>query len=271
VSALLLVAAAVLAACGSSVRPAVPSGASDVPPNYPTTVVESPEHRKAMEDEWQRLFGAYEIAPERRKTPELEPFTHTPKSTLGAGPIPLAAGAPAPDEERVRLLLREFVARHAELLGVAANTLSLADVADAGKIGKRYTFVQAGFPHPIAPPWGRLDFVVTPAAEIVQINDTAIPVAEIPEAPRVSREAAVQKVVGMTFTYADIAGRPQTATVSDPAAVAARRLVVYPEQTEAALRIRLAWEVEAGSGMTWTVYVDAVTGEVVGTRQNFQT
>jgi hypothetical protein len=265
-------ALAPLAACGSSVRTpgAATGGVEGVPANYPSTVLESEEHRNQMRAEWDRLFEAYGVAPDRRKV-ELAPVTHTPTSILGSGPIKLAQSGAALDEERVRLLLREFIAAHADLLGVAANALSLEGVTDAGPIGKRYTFVQAGFPYPIVAPAGRLEFIVSPAAEIIQISDTALPAADLPDKPIVTREAAQKKVLGTAFTYTDIAGRPQTATVTDPAAVTATRLVVYPEHTDTALRVRLAWEVEAGSGLTWTVYVDAVTGDVVGTRQNFQT
>ena len=271
-----LVTVAPLAACGSSVRtpgPAGQGGKGGVPENYPFTVVDSKEHQDSMAAEWTRLFEAYNVPPERRKVPELNPVTHTPKSILGIGPIRLVAAtgnnAP-PDEEKLRLLLRDFVSEHAQLLGVSAANLSLEGVTDAGKLGKRYAFVQAGYPYPIVPPAGRLEFVVNSNGEILQISDTAIPRAEMPE-PTVTREAAEQRVVGTTFTYSDIAGRRQTTTVTDPKAVAARRLVIYPEETEAALRIHVAWEVEAGAGMTWTVYVDAVTGAVIATRQNFQT
>jgi hypothetical protein len=264
-----------VAACGSSVRIPGPGngGTPNVPDNYPMTVVESAEHRNAVSKEWSSLFEAYGVPPDRRKTPELAPFTHTPQSILGAGPIKLAtpADTTTPDEQRVRLLLRDFVAKHADLLGVSAGTLSLDSVTDAGQIGKRYSFVQEGFSYPIEPPAGRLEFIVTPAAEIIQISDTAIPFADLPRTPNVTRETAAQKVVGMAFTYNDIAGRERSVTMSDPAAVHATRLVVYPAVTEAALSVRLAWEVEAGAGMTWTVFVDAITGQVVGQRQNFQT
>lgn len=274
VAAAVLIAALPLAACASSVRTTVAGGEGEagVPENYPVNILDSAEQREAMVAEWNDLFDDYAIAPERRRTPDLRPFTYTPQSTLGVGPIPLgrgAAGAPL-DEERIRLLLREFIADRAQLLGVAANAISLEQVTGAGSIGKRYAFVQAGFAHPIAPPYGRLEFVVTEAGDIVQISDTAIPAAELPAEPRVSRDAARQLVVGRTFTYPDIAGRPQQATVADPNEVTVERLVVYPEETDAALRIRLAWEVTAGAGLSWTVFVDAITGDVVGERQNFQ-
>jgi hypothetical protein len=275
---LVLIAVAVVpfAACGSSVRVPGPSGqgGDGMPADYPVTILDSTEHRNAMAAAWARFFDTYGVPPDRRRVPDLAPVTHTPTSFLGIGPVRLlATSAPGAtvDEEQVRLLLREFIARNGELFGVAANSLSLEGVASAGQSAKRYDFVQAAYPFPIASPYGRLSIIVTDAGEIIQIDDTAIPVGPLPREPRITREAAQQRVVGMTFTYADIAGREQKTTVDDAAQVVARRLVVYPELTEAAMRVRLAWEVEAGSGMMWTVYVDAIDGSVVGTRQNFQT
>jgi hypothetical protein len=272
---LITVAVAPLTACGSSVRVPGPSGqgADGAPADYPVTVLESTEHRNAMAASWGRFFDTYGVPPDRRRIPDLAPVTHTPTSFLGIGPVRLATPAPGAtiDEEQIRLLLREFIARNGELLGVAANSLSLEGVAGAGQGAKRYEFVQANYPFPIAPPYGRLTLIVTDAGELIQIDDTAIPFGPMPREPRVTREAAQKRVVGMTFTYGDKAGREQNATVDDPAQVVVRRLVVYPELSEAALRVRLAWEVEAGSGMMWTVYVDAIDGSVVGTRQNFQT
>ena len=209
---------------------------------------------------------------DRRKIPDLQPFTHTPQSILGTGPINLAgAGGAVLDDERIRLLARDFITKNAQLLGVIASDLSLENVMDSGKLGKRYTFVQTSFAYPIVPPFGRIELMIAPNGDLFQLTDTAIPVADLPAQPGISAAAAASRVVGTTFTYGDIAGRPQSVTISDPAAVSAKRVVVYADEGEAALRIRLVWEVEAGTSLTWTVFVDAVTGQIVATRQNFQT
>lgn len=243
-----------------------------MPVGYPPSRAENPEHATSQAAEWNHLFEEYAIPAERRKTPELEPVTHTPRSILGIGPIRLGKGATAAiDEDLLRRLLREFISAHAQLLGVSAAKLSLDEVSDAGSFGKRYAFVQTDYPHPIVSPSGRLEFVVSKTGDIIQISDTAIPAVELPTTPRIGREDAVKRVLGTTFTYGDIAGRPQTVKVTDPATVVARRLVVYPETTDGALFIHLAWEVVAGSGLSWTVYVDAIKGDTIATKQNFQT
>jgi hypothetical protein len=269
-AAIVLASIASLTACGSSVQTSVPGG-TDTPANYPLTLVDSPEHRDAMSAEWNRLFDAYAVPAERRRIPELTPILHTPQSILGVGPIRLGTSATGKLEDaEIRLLLRKFIADYSQLLGVSPSTLSLEGVAPAGGMGNRYSFTQNGFAHPVAPPAGRLEFIVSPAGELIQMSVTTIPQADLPE-PRLTRTAAGERILGTTFTYGDIAGRPRTVTVTDPKQIAVKRLVVFPQTTDSTVAIRLCWEVEAGEGMTWTVYVDAVTGQTVGTVQNFQT
>ncbi len=259
-----------MTACGSSIQTTVPAG-TDTPANYPFTLVDTPEHRDAMSSEWSRLFDAYSVPAERRKIPDLTPVLHTPQSILGIGPIRLGTSAAGKlEDSEIRLLLRKFIVDYAQLLGVAPSTLSLEGVAPVGGMGSRYTFIQNGFAHPIAPPAGRLEFIVSPAGEMIQMSVTSIPQADLPE-PRLTRAAAGERILGSSFTYGDKAGRPMTETITDPNQVLVKRLVVYPQTTDSTVAIRLCWEVEVGEGMTWTVYVDAVTGQTVGTVQNFQT
>ena len=267
------IAVACAVGCASSVQPSVPTGGqADVPENYPMTIVESAEHRDSMTALWQRLFETYGVPADRRKVPDLQPFTHTPQSILGIGPISLAGSGGAPvDDERVRQLVRDFIGKNAELLGVNAADLSLDNVMESGKLGKRFTFVQTSYSYPIVRPAGVIELMVTPAGDLIQLTDTAIPVADLPSQATVTAAQAESRVIGTTFTYGDIAGRPQSVIVSDPKAVSAKRLVVYADVGESALRIWLAWEVEAGTSLSWTVYVDAVTGKIVSQRQNFQT
>lgn len=262
-----------MAGCGSAVQPAVPAGGhADVPENYPMTIVESAEHRDSMTALWTQLFETYRVPADRRKMPDLQPFTHTPQSMLGTGPINLAGTVTGDiDDERLRQIVRDFISKNAQLLGVNAPDLSLENVMDSGKLGKRFTFVQTSYSYPIVPPAGRLDMMVSPTGGLIQMSDTAIPVVDLPAQASISAADAESRVVGMTFTYGDIAGRPQSVTISDPKAVSAKRLVVYADEGETALRIWLAWEVEAGTSMTWTVFVDAVSGKIVAQRQNFQT
>jgi len=259
------------AACGRSVNtPASSVGSSSVTADYPPTIVESTEHLQQMQAAWNAFFESYGVPAERRKMPDLNPVTHTPQSILGIGPFRIVPGGSQLDEERIRIVLRDFLAKNAQVLGINAPRVSLDSVTDAGSFGKRYTFVQNDFSYPIVPPAGRIEIIANASGDVVQISDMAVPVVSLPS-PALTRENAAKRVEGMSFTYGDIAGRPQSVTISNPSEISVKQLVVYPEQLDNALRIRLAWEVKAGSSLPFTVFVDAVTGEIVGKRQDFQT
>ena len=85
------------------------------------------------------------------------------------------------------------------------------------------------------------------------------------------RGIAGKKVVGRTFSYTDVAGREQRTPIGDPNEVNVKRLVVLPIEKADAVEVHLAWEVVAGKSLSWTVYIDAVTGEELRVFQNFQT
>ena len=53
--------------------------------------------------------------------------------------------------------------------------------------------------------------------------------------------------------------------------VTAKQLVVLPIQKGDNIEIHLAWEVTAGRSLSWTVYVDAISGDELRVAQNFQT
>jgi hypothetical protein len=53
--------------------------------------------------------------------------------------------------------------------------------------------------------------------------------------------------------------------------VTVRQLVVIPIEKGDAIEVHLAWEVLAGSSLSWTIYVDAINGEELRVVQNFNT
>jgi len=98
-----------------------------------------------------------------------------------------------------------------------------------------------------------------------------VPAVDLPLKPSVEPDLAAKKIVGRTFSYTDIAGRVQRTQIGAPAEVSAKRLVILPIEKGDAVEVRLAWEVTAGKSLSWTVYIDAVTGEDLRVIQNFQT
>jgi len=237
---------------------------------YPAIITDSSEARAKAEREWRRMLNAYGVA---QTPPDLYPVTHTPRSLLGVtGGIKILTGTPEPGSENIALreAVKVFLDRWRDLIGADPATISLESADDSGAV-KRYTYRQSNYPFPIAATFGEMSVVMSADGRLMQLDSRFIPAAELPARPVIERNDAAQRVVGRTFTYGDIAGRPQTVRIGGPGEVSAKRLVIVPVEKGDSLEVRLAWEVVAGSSLTWTVYLDAITGEDLKVVQNFNT
>jgi hypothetical protein len=76
-------------------------------------------------------------------------------------------------------------------------------------------------------------------------------------------------MIGREFSYTTIAGQSVTYKIASRSEVSVMDLVVYPKQEGNRITVHLAYPVEAGQGTTWTVYVDAITGQEIDVKQNF--
>jgi hypothetical protein len=238
--------------------------------NYPPVIQDSTERRSKAEREWRRMLDAYSVAP---TPPDLYPITYTPRSLLGvSGGIKLTAEPllAAGDPLAVREVLRGFIERWREMIGCDPSALSLVH-ADQSSSVNRFTYKQANYPFPIAPPAGEMVAVVSSDGRLMQLDDRLIPVVELPARPAIESEVAAKRLLGRVFTYTDIAGREQRTAINGKGELNVKQLVVLPVEKADAIEIHLAWEVAVGSSLSWTVYLDAVTGEELRVVQNFQT
>lgn len=237
---------------------------------YPAIISDSSEARNKAEREWRRMLNAYGVA---QTPPDLYPVTQTPRSLLGVtGGIKIVTGTPEPGSESfaLREAVKVFLDRWRELIGADPATISLANADDAGAV-KTYTYRQSNYAFPIAPTFGEMTVVMSADGRLMQLDSRFIPTVEVPARPTIERNDAAQRVVGRTFTYGDVAGRPQTVRIGGPAEVSVKRLVIVPVEKGDSIEVRLGWEIVAGSSMTWTVYLDAITGEDLKVVQNFNT
>jgi hypothetical protein len=123
----------------------------------------------------------------------------------------------------------------------------------------------------VAGNYGEITAVISSDGRLLQLDDRFIPAIDLPQRPQIAREDAQKRVVGRTFIYTDIAGREQRTQIANAGDVTAKQLVVLPIQKGDNLEVHLAWEVTAGRSLSWTVYVDAITGDELRAVQNFQT
>ncbi len=238
--------------------------------NYPAVIRDSAERRTKAEREWRRMLDVYGA---QQTPPDLYPITDTPRSLLGiTDGIKIMPAKPDPEMEATarRVAMKVFIDRWRELIGANPATISLVSATQADQ-SERLTYRQASYPFPVAGNFGEMVAVVTRDGRLVQLDDRFIPVVELPLKPSIEKEDAAKRIVGRTFTYADIAGREQRVQINSVDEVAVKQLVVLPIEKGDALEVHLAWEMVAGRSLSWTVYIDAINGEQLRAVQNFQT
>jgi len=220
--------------------------------------------------EWQRFLETYALKPAE---PSLHTITCLPQS-LGdvAGQIQIIT-SPAPEEsqaETMRFAVKAFIDRWRELLGASPDTISLVSADEATDVF-RFRYTQANYPFPVVGGFGDLTIVITREGRLTQVEDRFVPMVEMPLRPVVERLDAARRLVGRTFRYNDIAGREQSVEIASIEEVRVIRMVILPIEKENALETHLAWEVQAGKALSWTVYLDAITGAELRVEQNFKT
>jgi hypothetical protein len=254
-------------AVGCELSPKLPNSAKQ---NYPVIIEDSQQRREKAEREWGRMLDFYKVA---ATPPDLYPISYTPRSLVGVpGGIKIMATAPEPGTEALaqREAVKRFIDQWRELIGADPLTVSLVAGTDAGD-AHRLTYKQANYAFPITGNFGEMTAIITRDGRLLQLDDRFIPVVELPQKPVIDREEAARRVVGRTFTYSDISGRQQQVIVNNPGEIKVKRVVVAPIEKSGQIEVHLAWEIVAGTSLSWTVYIDAMTGEEIRVVQNFQT
>jgi hypothetical protein len=255
-----------LFAFGCDGSPKVPE-----PPKQTFGIVKPDAERcDRIKREWQRFQEAYALTASEAS---LHPITCMPQS-LGAasGQIQIVA-SPSQQEplaETMRFAVKSFIDRWRELIGASPDIVSLAQAEESAD-GYRFRYAQANYPFPVVGGFGDLTILITREGRLTQIEDRFIPLVEMPLRPVIERLDAAKGLVGRTFRYKDIAGREQRVEITSIEEVKVMRLVTLPIAKDNALEIHLAWEIQAGKSLSWTVYIDAITGAELKAEQNFQT
>ena len=248
------------------VSPQVPNAARQ---NYPAVIRDSSERRAKAEREWRRMLDSYGVP---QTPPDLHPITNTPRALQSvSGGIKILASPADPNNDTfaLREAMKSFIDRWRELLGLDPSSVSLTSVESSGDTQK-LTYRQANFAYPVAGNFGEMTAAVSRDGILLQLDDRFVPVVDLPSRPLVQRDTAAKKVAGRSFSYADASGRQQLTQIA-AGAVSVKRLVVLPIEKGDAVEVHLAWELVAGTSLSWTVYIDAVTGEELRVVQNFQT
>jgi hypothetical protein len=226
-----------------------------------------------VQEAWRKLLAEWNLPFAKL---ELYPVLNTPRSlpTELAGRINLRKKDGDFGQLEAKDSLRRFIERSRGILvgnptdsSQGVKDLSLVSFSDNGDTYQA-VYQQASYSYPVANGFGELALTVDKAARLIAWSSRLIPKLDLPANPSVDPETFYEKLIDREFTYTTISGKQQTyrterkeITIKDP--------VVYPKQDGEKLIVYLAYPVNVGNGMTWTVYFDAIDGEELGVRQNF--
>ena len=238
---------------------------------YPPVVEDTPARQQAAQDAWKKFLSDWNLPNAKA---DLMPVLNSPRALPPelAGQIKLKTVPGNFGEVEAKEALRRFIEQSGSVLcgsPIKLQDLSLVSFADDGKF-YRAVFWQANYAYRIAENYGELRFVVSKTGELLQLTSSLLPAVSLPTRAEIKPQTISEKLLGRQFSYTTIAGQPQSYKVVKRDDINIGDLVVYPKLEGARLEIHLAYPVIVGSGTTWTVFIDAITGEELGVKQNFQ-
>ncbi len=244
--------------------------------NYPVVVEASNAKRRRSENAWTRLLELNRISP---VAADLDPALLVPRA-LPAGVAQKAfilgkAQALSPDQAKEAL--RQFINANMRLLAgdpadreLVLGDLSLVSFAEESGF-YRASYRQMNFSAPVANGYGELRVVVTKQGALLQLSSRLLPIVDLPLTAAADSAELAAGLAGRVFRYSGIDGRELEYRVSTREEVAVKDLVILPKEDGERLLLYLAYPIEAGRGMSWTVFFDAITGQEIAVRQNFNT
>lgn len=275
VGALIGVVVWVQLACAATRIPE--SGAYQTPGLPSVPVLEQSQVRsQASEDGWRLLLNEHGL---EFIAPNLDPVLATPLSLPSgiAGRIRLSTRTGEIKGEEMREMMREFIYNHLPLLGGASGDrrltlqdLTLVRFSEEGNLF-RSVYRQMSFPYPVVEGYGEIHLTTGRDSGLLQLYSRMLPVMDYNVRAVVDAKTIISSLINREFEYAGIDGRPLRYRVTRSDEISVGGLVIKPVEDGGRLMLHLAYPVEVGESLKWTVFVDAVTGREIAVRQNFNT
>jgi hypothetical protein len=276
-AALLLLLVMCLSSCATNPAPdAAGPRATDAP--YPILLSddEGTRHANALAA-WTNLTRSMGIT--NASAPELQPVTATVRSLPAMEAMPLylpKVGEALPmNEEETRESLRRFIVETGPLLcGGELQQLSLVQRVDGANGVKEARYQQRPFRYGLRGGYGVLSISFTPDRRIVQMTSTCVPDIErlrrsfiALAQQRMTSDKTIEGIAGRAVAYTDASGTQQTLTLPEKEQINARELVIYPIARGGeppVLEFHVAWELFTTADPGLSIYLDSVTGDVLG-------
>lgn len=270
---LMLVIAVLTSAC-ATLQPPNPNGPRADAKPYPIHLSSDPDRIDEVRLAWRQIAQRFGIAD--RGDPHFNPITDTidglPTAASGSIFLPKVGSSSTQTEEETRESLRRFIADWKKLIGAESTQLSLTERNDDPSGIKIARYEQRPFRYPLRGGFGNLIIRFRGNRQLVDLSSNCLPNTErlqsslVNLSPQLSWEEAAVQIKGKPLMVTDGAGKQHSFALSPEETVEVRQLVVYAlpssEQTNA-LQVHLAWEIFVPNGQVKTLYLDAISGEVI--------
>jgi hypothetical protein len=133
-------------------------------------------------------------------------------------------------------------------------------------------YEQRPFRYPLRGGYGNLLIRFRADRQLVSLSSNCIPNVDRLQAalngltPQLTADDAVAHIKSKGVVTTETNGRQETFTIPSNAGLAARQLVVYAQPSSdhnAGLQLHLAWEIEVTNGPIKSVYLDAISDQVL--------
>ena len=269
---LIVTTAFALSGC-AALQPVDANGPRSNAPAYPISLADPAARLEEASVAWATMSEHYGLA--TKTSADLNPDTGTLQGLpANAGPIalPKVGTEAVQTEEQTRESLRRFIADWRQLIGADPDQLSLVERTDDATGIKVARYEQRPFRYPLRGGYGNLVIRFRPDRQLVSLSSNCIPNVDRLQAalngltPQITADDAVAHIKSKGVVTAETNGRQQTFTIPSNAGLAARQLVVYAQPSSdhnAGLQLHLAWEIEVTNGPMKSVYLDAISDQVI--------
>ena len=262
-----------LSICGcAALQPTDTNGPRVNAPPYPIIASDS-QQQEAAAIAWRQLTQRYGFG---QNTPaDLQPGTGTirgiPNAATAAVFLPKVGNNPTPTEEDTRESLRRFIADWRSLLGADPDELSLVERTDDPSGVKTARYEQRPFRYPMRGNFGKLVIRFQADRKVTDLSSTCLPNTDRIQSaianltPKVTTETAAPLILGHAITTTDSNGQQRSFTLPQNASVNVQQLVVYvlASRDGQSVDAHLAWEIDVANGPIKTIYLDAMTEQVI--------
>ena len=270
-----LFAAALAVSSCATLQPPSTTGPRGTDPLYPILLMEDSQRREATLAALNRL--AQSSGNSGAMEPQLQPVTATilslPARASSVLYLPKVGATAVMNEEETRESLRRFIKEWQELIGADPAKLSLVEIIDQPDGSKLANYEQRPFRYPMRGNYGKLQIHFATDRRVLNLTSSCIPEAEriqtsLPafSGVRLRSREAIQQLRENGVTYTDAQGNKASFKLPATSETTARGLVIYVLASTSrpeSLEFHLAWENELTNAPVKTVYVDAITGEVI--------